>query len=160
MTCGPLHTLMSNDERNKSATDFIIVPATFISKVFSCKVGEWKYDLLSDHVPISASSVDCLHLNSINSQPIQKVQFEKKNVKWDSYDKESIHSLYKEPLSVKLSEISFDAGTDELYNNLLRIVWSVSEASLEVKRVCTGKSQKCRKPSVFTLEQSVKPEIN
>ena len=83
--------------------------------------------------------------NSINSQPIQKVQFEKKKVKWDSYDKESIHLLYTEPLSVKLSEISFDAGTDELYNNLLRIVWSVSEASFEVKRVCTGKSQKCRK---------------
>ena len=101
--------------------------------------------MLSDHVPISASLVGYLHLNSINSQPIQKVQFEKKKVKWDSYDKESILSLYTEPLSVKLSETSFDAGIDELYNNLLRIVWSVSEASLKVKRVCTGKSQKCRK---------------
>ena len=46
---------------------------------------------------------------------------------------------------MKLSEIRFDAGIDELYSNLLRIVWSVSEASLKVKRVCTGKSQKCRK---------------
>ena len=63
---------LSADERNKSAIDFIIVPATFISKVFSCKVGEWKCDLLSDHVPISASLVDCLHLNSFYSQPIQK----------------------------------------------------------------------------------------
>ena len=36
----PLHTFMSDDERNKSAIDFIIVPATFTSKVFSCKVGE------------------------------------------------------------------------------------------------------------------------
>ena len=94
LACRPLHTFMSDDERNKSAIDFIIVPATFISKVFSCKVGKWKCDLLSDHVPISASLVDCLHLNSINSQPIQKVQFGKKKVKWDSYDKESIQSLY------------------------------------------------------------------
>ena len=75
-----LHTFMSDDERNKSAIDFIIVPATFVSKVFSCKVGEWKCDLLSDHIPISVSLVDCLDPNSINSQPIQKVQFEKKKV--------------------------------------------------------------------------------
>ena len=70
-------------------------------KFFSCKVGEWKCDLLSDHVPVSASLVDFLRPNSINSQPIQKVQFEKKKVKWDSYDKESVQSLYTEPLSVK-----------------------------------------------------------
>ena len=44
---------------------------------------------------------------------------------------------------MKLSEMSVDAGIDELYNNLLRIVLSVSEASLTVKGVCTGKSQKC-----------------
>ena len=114
-----------------------------------------KCDLLSDHVPILASLVDCLHLNSINSQPIQKVQFEKKKVKWGSYDKKSIQSLYTEPLSVKLSEISFDVGTDELYNNLLRIVWSVSEAGLKVKRVCTGKSQKCRKNQAYLLSSSL-----
>ena len=117
MACGPLHTFMSDDERNKSAIDFIIVPATFISKVFSCKVGEWKWDMLSDHVPISSSLVDCLHLNNINSQPFQKVQFEKKKIKWDSYDKEFIQSLYTKPLPVKLSEINFDAGIDELYHN-------------------------------------------
>ena len=122
MACGPLHTFMSDDERNKSAIDFIIVPATFVSKVFSCKVGEWKCDLLSDHVPISASLVAFLPPNSINSQPIQKVHFEKKKVKWDSYNKESVQSLCTEPLSVKLSEISFGAEIDELYNNLLRIV--------------------------------------
>ena len=68
--------------------------------------------MLSDHLPISASLVDFLRPNSINSQPIQKVQFEKKKVKWDSYDNESVQSLYTEPLSVKLSEISFDAGID------------------------------------------------
>ena len=105
LACGPLYTFMSDDERNKSAIDFIIVPATSVFKVFSCKVGEWKCDLLSDHVPISAFLVDCLHPNSINSQPIQKVQFENKKVKWDSYDKESIWSFYTEPLSMKLSEI-------------------------------------------------------
>ena len=81
MACGPLHTFMSDDERNKSAIDFIIVPATFISKVFSCKVGEWKCDLLSDHVPISASLVDSLYPDNINLQSIQKAQFEKKKVK-------------------------------------------------------------------------------
>ena len=36
LACGPLHTFMSDDERNKSTIDFIIVSATFISKVFSC----------------------------------------------------------------------------------------------------------------------------
>ena len=117
----------------------------FCFQNFSCKVGKWKCDLLSDHVPISASLVDFLRPNTINSQSIQKVNFEKKKVKWDSYDKESVQSLYTESLSVKLSEISFDTGIDELYNNLLRIIWSVSEASLNVKRVCAGKSQKCRK---------------
>ena len=145
LACGTSHIFMSVDERNKSAIDFIIVPATFVSKVFSCKVGKWKCDLLSDHVPISASLVDFLRPNTINSLSIQKVNFEKKKVKWDSYDKESVQSLYTEPLSVKLSEISFDTGIDELHNNLLRIIWSVSEASLNVKRVCAGKSQKCRK---------------
>ena len=66
---------------------------------------------------------DFLRPNSINSQPIQTVQFEKKRVKWDSYGKESVQSsLYTEPLSVKLSETSFDVVIDELYNNLLRIV--------------------------------------
>ena len=157
LACGPLHTFMSDDERNKPVFDFIIFPATFISKVFSCKEGEWKCDLLSDHVPISASLVDCLHLNSINSQPIQKVQFEKKKVKWDSYDKESIQSLYTEPLSVKLSEISFDTGIDELYNSLLIIVWSVSEAGLKVKRICTGKKPEMQKNQAYLVSKS---EIN
>ena len=53
---------MSNDERNKSAVDFIIVPATFVSKNFSCNVGHWKYDLLSDDVPISAFRLSAVQL--------------------------------------------------------------------------------------------------
>ena len=64
--------------KDKSVIDFIIILATFISKIVSCKVGEWKCDLLSDHVPISASLVNCL--NSNNLQPIQKVQFERKRL--------------------------------------------------------------------------------
>ena len=47
-TCGPVHRFMSDDERHKSVIDFIIVPANFISKIVSCRVGEWKCDLLSD----------------------------------------------------------------------------------------------------------------
>ena len=137
------------NHRAISLRKLCIVLATFISKVFSCKVGKWKCDLLSDHVPISASLVDCLHLNSINSQPIQKVQFEKKEVKWDSYDKESIQSLCTEPPSVKLSEISFDAEIDELYNNLLRIVWSVSETSLKVNPFVLEKDRNAEKPRVL-----------
>ena len=76
--CGPLHTFMSDDGRHKSVIDFIIVLATFISKIVSCKVDEWKCDLLSDHVPISASLVNCFNSNNDTFQPIQKVQFEKK----------------------------------------------------------------------------------
>ena len=58
LACGQLHTFISDDKRNKSAVDFIIVPETFVFKVFSCKVGGM--DLLSDHVPSTASLVDCL----------------------------------------------------------------------------------------------------
>ena len=151
------YTHLSDDERLKSVIDFIIVPATFISKIVSCKVGEWKCDLLSDHVPISASSVNCFNSNNDTFQPIQKVQFEKKKIKWESYDKEIICSYY----TVELLDIDCNSGIDKLCYSLLRSVWSVSEANLDVKRVSSVRSQKFRKISnVFILQLLRKLVVN
>ena len=104
-----------------------------------------KCDLLSDRVPISASLVNCFNSNNDTFQPIQKVQFEKKKIKWKSYDKNIICSYYTEPLSVELLDIDCNSGIDKLYYSLLRSVWSVSEANLDVKRVSSVRSQKFRK---------------
>ena len=41
LTSGPLYTFMSENETLKSATDFIIVPSTFLLSVHSCTVFEW-----------------------------------------------------------------------------------------------------------------------
>ena len=45
LTKGPLHSYMSDDERHKSMTEHIVLPAPFIEKVNSCVVGKWQPDL-------------------------------------------------------------------------------------------------------------------
>ena len=74
-------------------------------------------------IPISASLVNCFNSNNDTFQPIQKIQFEKKKIKWESYDKDIICSYYTEPLSVELLDIDCNSGIDKLYYSLLRSVW-------------------------------------
>ena len=54
--------------------------------------------------------VNGFNSNNDTFQPIQKVQFEKKKIKWESYDKEIICSYYTEPLSVELLDIDCKGG--------------------------------------------------
>ena len=77
---------MSENEKLKSAIDFIIVPSTFLSSVHSCTVSEWSPELLSDHVSISARIGNyCLKANSWPSA--NKFEFEKKSIKWGRFDR-------------------------------------------------------------------------
>ena len=118
MTSGPLYTFMSENEKLKSAIDFIIVPSTFLPSVHSCTVSEWSPDLLSDHVPISAKIGNyCLKGNSWPST--NKFEFEKKSIKWNRLNKDTISFLYERPSAEEFSAIHFEVSVDQLYTEIV-----------------------------------------
>ena len=129
----------------KSAIDFIIVPSTFLPSVHSCTVSEWSPDLLSDHVPISAR-IGNYYLKGNSWPSANKFEFEKKSIKWDGLNKDTISSLYERPLANQLSAIDFEVSVDQLCTEIVSSIWSVSEANLDVKRLNKFKRKSTSKP--------------
>ena len=138
LTEGPLHSCMSDDERHKSVIDYIVLPASFIGKVNSCVVGKWQPDLMSDHVPITVSLNNQGLDKTVAWQPKQcGVRVDRKKVSWDNYCKTDIDTKYTVPLSVELSKVETEVHIDDLYGEILRSMWDVSERHLKVKHLST-----------------------
>ena len=141
LTEGPLHSYMSDDERHESMIDYIVLPAPFMGKVNSCAVGKWQPDLMSDHVPITVSLNNQELDKTVAWQPKQcGVRVDRKKVSWDNYSKTGIDMKYTIPLSVELSKVETDVHIDDLYGEILRSMWGVSERHL---KVLGGGGQKC-----------------
>ena len=163
LTSGPLYTSMSENEKLKSVIDFIIVLSTFLPSIHSCTVSEWSPDLLSDHVSISARIGNyCLKGNSWPST--NKFGFEKKSIKWDRFNKDTISSLYERPLAEELSAIDFEVPVDQLHTEIVSSIWSVSEANLDLKRLNKVKRKSTSKPKskkmLSNAVSKVRKELN
>ena len=93
---------------------------------------------MSDHVPITAR-LNNQELNKIVVWQSEQcgVRVDRKKVCWDNYSKADIDTKYTVPLSVKLSKVEIDVQIDNLYGEILRSMWDVSERHLKVKQLST-----------------------
>ena len=99
---------------------------------------------MSDHVPITVSLNNQELNKTVVWQPKQcGERFDRKKVSWDNYSKTDNDTKCTVPLSVELSKVETDVHIDNLYGEMRRSMWDVSERHFKVSTRGGGGGQKC-----------------